>query len=125
MTKPKISLKRYQASITAAGKAGGDKEQPLGCSSEDREGAARQAVQGSRLLGRLLVWLRLFGLFRLPLRGRPYSQRDAVAKHLGIEPDEAERMARQLDDAGMVRVGGGHSVTLTEAGRQLIGKRAR
>jgi len=26
---------------------------------------------------------------------------DAVARHLGIEPDEAERMARQLDDAGL------------------------
>jgi len=41
-----------------------------------------------------------------------YVTIDAVAEHLGIEPDEAERMARQLDDAGLVRVGGGHSVTI-------------
>jgi Mn-dependent DtxR family transcriptional regulator len=49
-----------------------------------------------------------------------YVTIDAVAEHLAIEPDEAERMAQQLDDAGMVRVGGGHSVTLEEAGRQAI-----
>jgi Mn-dependent DtxR family transcriptional regulator len=60
------------------------------------------------------------------LTGNPVQQYvtiDAVAEHLGIGPDEAERTARRLDDAGMVRVGGGHSVTLTEAGRQLVKKR--
>jgi hypothetical protein len=33
-------------------------------------------------------------------------------------------MARQLEDAGLVRVGGGHSVMLEEAGRQLLKKSA-
>jgi Mn-dependent DtxR family transcriptional regulator len=53
-----------------------------------------------------------------------YVTIDAVAEHLGIEPDKAERMARRLDTAGMVRVGGGHSVTLAPDGRQLVRKRA-
>jgi Mn-dependent DtxR family transcriptional regulator len=57
-------------------------------------------------------------------RVQRYVTIDAVAEHLAIEPDEAERMARQLDDAGMVRLGGGHSVTLAEAGlaRTYCGK---
>jgi Mn-dependent DtxR family transcriptional regulator len=41
-----------------------------------------------------------------------------VADRLGFEQEEAEALAAQLDDAGLVRVGGGHSVWLTEAGRQ-------
>ena len=53
-----------------------------------------------------------------------YVTIDAVAEHLGIEPDDAERMALRLDDAGMVRVGGGHSVTLVPDGRQLVKKPA-
>jgi Mn-dependent DtxR family transcriptional regulator len=32
-------------------------------------------------------------------------------------------MAQRLDDAGLVRVGGGHSVTLEENGRRLMAKR--
>jgi Mn-dependent DtxR family transcriptional regulator len=49
-----------------------------------------------------------------------YVTIDAVAEHLGIEPNDAERIARRLDDTGMVRVGGGHSVTLEQAGRQML-----
>jgi Mn-dependent DtxR family transcriptional regulator len=56
-------------------------------------------------------------------RAQRYVTIDAVAERLGIEPDEAERMAQRLDDAGLVRVGGGHSVTLEENGRRLMAKR--
>ena len=49
-----------------------------------------------------------------------YVTIDAVAERLGIEPDDAERLAQRLDDAGMIRVGDGHSVTLEQAGRQLL-----
>jgi Mn-dependent DtxR family transcriptional regulator len=38
------------------------------------------------------------------MRIQRYVTIDAVAECLAIEPDEAERMARRLDDAGMVRV---------------------
>ena len=57
-------------------------------------------------------------------RFQRYVTIDAVAEHLGIEPDEAERTARLLDDAGeldLVRVGGGHSIWPTEKGRQACG----
>jgi hypothetical protein len=43
----------------------------------------------------------------------------SVAERLGIDQGEAEALAAELDHAGLVRVGGGHSVTLEEAGRQL------
>ena len=42
----------------------------------------------------------------------------SVAERLGIDQGEAEALAAD-DHAGLVRVGGGHSVTLEEAGRQL------
>jgi Mn-dependent DtxR family transcriptional regulator len=45
-----------------------------------------------------------------------------VALRLGINQEEAEALTAALDDAGLVRVGGGHSVTLEEAGRQLAKK---
>jgi hypothetical protein len=38
---------------------------------------------------------------------------------MGINQEEAEALAAELDGAGLVRVGGGHSVTLEEAGRRL------
>ena len=44
----------------------------------------------------------------------------AVADRLGIDQDKAEALATELDEQGLVRVGGGHSVTLAEAGRQLV-----
>jgi len=43
----------------------------------------------------------------------------SAAKRLGIDQEEAEALAADLDDASLVRVGGGHSVILEEAGRQL------
>ena len=46
----------------------------------------------------------------------------AVADRLGIDQDEAEALATELDDAGLVRVGGGHSVTLGPEGWQLLRK---
>jgi DNA-binding transcriptional ArsR family regulator len=45
---------------------------------------------------------------------------DSVAERIGMGYEEAEHMARQLEDAGLVRVGGGHSVMLEEARRQLL-----
>jgi len=42
---------------------------------------------------------------------------------MGIGQEEAEAIAAELDVAGLVRVGGGHSVMLEEAGRQLVRKR--
>jgi Mn-dependent DtxR family transcriptional regulator len=45
---------------------------------------------------------------------------DSVADRLGMDPDKAAVLAAELDEQGMVRVGGGHSVWLTEAGRQLV-----
>jgi hypothetical protein len=44
----------------------------------------------------------------------------SVAAGLGIEQEEAEAIVAELDNAGLVRVGGGHSVMLEEAGRQLL-----
>ena len=43
-----------------------------------------------------------------------------MAQRLGIEQDKAEVIAAELDAAHLVLVGGGHGVTLTEAGRQLV-----
>ena len=43
---------------------------------------------------------------------------DSVADRLGMDPDKAAALAAELGEAGLVRVGGGHSVWLTEAGRQ-------
>jgi hypothetical protein len=43
----------------------------------------------------------------------------AVADRMGIDQDKAEALAAELDAAGLVRVGGGLSVILEEAGRQL------
>jgi DNA-binding IscR family transcriptional regulator len=40
----------------------------------------------------------------------------AVADRLGLEQQAAEALAAELDDAGLVRVGGGYSATLEEAG---------
>jgi hypothetical protein len=37
---------------------------------------------------------------------------DSVADRLGMDPDKAAVLAAELDDAGLVRVGGGHSVML-------------
>ena len=41
---------------------------------------------------------------------------DSVADRLGINQDKAEVIAAELEAAHLVLVGGGHSVTLTEAG---------
>jgi Mn-dependent DtxR family transcriptional regulator len=49
----------------------------------------------------------------------------AVADRLGIDQDKAEALAAELDEQGLVRVGGGHSVTLAPDGWQLVRKRAR
>jgi hypothetical protein len=46
----------------------------------------------------------------------------SVAQRLGIDQEKAEALAAELGGAGMVRVGGGHSVTLEEAGRELLKK---
>lgn len=51
-----------------------------------------------------------------------YASIASVAERLGIDQEEAEALAAELDDAGLVRVGGGHSVMLEEAGRHLLGK---
>jgi hypothetical protein len=50
---------------------------------------------------------------------------DSVADRLGIDHEEAAALAAELDAAGLVRVGGGHSVILEEAGRQLAKDAAR
>jgi hypothetical protein len=42
-----------------------------------------------------------------------------VAERIGIDQEEAEALAAELDDDGLVRLGGGHSVILEEAGRRL------
>jgi Mn-dependent DtxR family transcriptional regulator len=42
----------------------------------------------------------------------------AVATRLGLEQEAAEALAAELAELGLVRVGGGHSVWLMEAGRQ-------
>ncbi len=41
----------------------------------------------------------------------------AVADRLDIDQDKAEALAAELEAANLVRVGGGHSVMLAEAGR--------
>jgi len=43
-----------------------------------------------------------------------------VADRLSIDHDKAEAIAAELEKRDLVRIGGGHSVTLTEAGRQLV-----
>jgi hypothetical protein len=48
----------------------------------------------------------------------------SIAGRLGIDQGDAEALAADLDDAHLVRVGGGHSVMLEEAGRQLLKKPA-
>lgn len=50
---------------------------------------------------------------------------DSVADRLEMDPDKAAVLAAELGEAGLVRVGGGHSVWLAEAGRQLVGSRTR
>jgi hypothetical protein len=50
----------------------------------------------------------------------------AVADRLGIDQDKAEALAAELDGQGLVRVGGGHSMTLAPDGWQLkmpVGRR--
>ena len=54
-----------------------------------------------------------------------YASIASVAARLGIDQEAAEALAAELDDAGLVRVGGGHSVTLEQAGRELLRKPAR
>ena len=49
----------------------------------------------------------------------------SVAARLGIEREAAEALAAELDDAGLVRVGGGHSVTMGPKGWQLVRKPQR
>src|SRR5260370_1013847 len=44
----------------------------------------------------------------------------AVADRLGIDQDKAEALAAELDERGLVRVGGGHSAKLTEARRRSV-----
>src|SRR5258708_15303215 len=44
----------------------------------------------------------------------------AVADRLGIDQDKAEALAAELDEQGLVRVGGGHSVTLGPDGWHLV-----
>ena len=51
---------------------------------------------------------------------RRWTTITAVADRLGIDQDKAEALAAELDKAHLVRVGGGHSVKLEEAGRQLL-----
>jgi hypothetical protein len=45
---------------------------------------------------------------------------DSVADRLAMDPDKAAALAAELDDAGLVRVGGGHSVMLEEAALQAL-----
>ena len=56
---------------------------------------------------------------------RRWTTITAVAERLGIEQDRAEAFAAELDEQGLVRVGGGHSVTLGPNGWQLVKKRPR
>jgi hypothetical protein len=44
-----------------------------------------------------------------------YASSDSVADRLGMEPDKAATLAAELGEAGLVRIGGGHSVMLEEA----------
>jgi hypothetical protein len=41
---------------------------------------------------------------------------------MGIDEDTAEALVAKLDEQGLVRVGGGHSVTLGPDGWQLLKK---
>jgi hypothetical protein len=43
---------------------------------------------------------------------------DNARGQLGLEQEEAEALGAELDELDLVRVGGGHSVWLTERGRQ-------
>src|SRR5258708_4495871 len=51
---------------------------------------------------------------------RRWTTITVVADRLGIDQDKAEALAAELDEQGLVRVGGGHSVTLKPDGWQLI-----
>lgn len=53
----------------------------------------------------------------MPQRWAPIT---SVAARLGIDQEKVEAIAAELDAAHMVNIGGGHSVTLTQAGRDLI-----
>jgi hypothetical protein len=44
----------------------------------------------------------------------------AVADRMGIDQDKAEALAAELDEQGLVPVGGGHSVTLAPEGWQSV-----
>ena len=44
---------------------------------------------------------------------------------MGIDQEPAEALAAELDNQGLVRVDGGHSVTLAHEGLQLVRKRPR
>jgi hypothetical protein len=56
---------------------------------------------------------------------RRWTTITAVADRLGIDQDKAEELAAELDAAHLVRVGGGHSVMLTEAGGSYSEARPR
>lgn len=53
---------------------------------------------------------------RAPMRWRMI---DSVAKRLGMTWEEAEAAANEAADQGWLTIEGGHSVCLTEDGRQL------
>jgi len=48
---------------------------------------------------------------------------DSVADRLGINHDKDQALVAELEAADLVKIGGGHNVTLTEAGRQLVKRR--
>jgi hypothetical protein len=45
---------------------------------------------------------------------------DSVADRLGMDPNKAAVLAAELEARNLVKVGGGHSVWLTETGRQML-----
>jgi DNA-binding IscR family transcriptional regulator len=57
-----------------------------------------------------------------PLR---WTSIDSVADRSGIDHEEAGALAAELEAADLVRIGGGHGVTLTEAGQLVVKERAR
>ena len=56
---------------------------------------------------------------------RRWTTITAVAERMGIDQEPAEALAAELDNQGLVRVDGGHSVTLAHEGLQLVRKRPR
>ena len=54
---------------------------------------------------------------------RRWASTDSVAKRIGLEYEEAEALAAELEVVGLLRIGGGHSVWLTHEGRQPVKKR--